>query len=255
MSAVGDKKRALELVDTFAQNRGPHSFRRMHRSKVASGLRERIENPYKINQGNVGLCGPASVLFANALHNPLGYSGLVMDLFERGRACLRHWELRPSKALLHHDLGAHPGIEEVDWIPMASIRDCDNWFFHYTSPKNSGGTTFWELEEMFRKAGYTDVVSDNNVFFTAVEAMLREASDLRRQDYKVCLRINSALLIDKSSTWSLHSNHWVVLDSPVTDLGNGYRRLRLFTWGGHRDLKEPLDRILAHLYGYVACKL
>jgi hypothetical protein len=137
---------------------------------------------------------------------------------------------------------------------MASIRDCENWFFDYTSPDDSSGTTFHELEDMFYKAGYTHVIAQNNVFFSADEALLGRANHLRREKYKVCLRINDALLKDKTSTWSLKSNHWVVLDAPVDNLGNGYRHLRVFTWGKYLNIEEPLDRILRHLYGFVACK-
>ena len=56
---------ALSLVNTFASGGQGKGFARIARHDVALGLKERIVDPWKLNQSAASLCGPAAFLCAS----------------------------------------------------------------------------------------------------------------------------------------------------------------------------------------------
>ena len=84
----------------------------------------------------------------------------------------------------------------MDWIPIASLRDSENWFFDYqdVNDATAGITMPSALESWFRKVGYREIVNETNVFLTKDEDCLRRASALWAKDYWVCLFINAQMI-------------------------------------------------------------
>ncbi|MCW5747880.1 MAG: hypothetical protein KIT36_16945 [Alphaproteobacteria bacterium] len=254
---------ALADVNDFEARPGVGKFLHYQdRKAFAADLRERIKDPGKINQGNAGLCPSASVLIALARTNVRAYAKLVIDLYERGEARLNGWELKPCQDLLAYQLPADGKIKPVDWVPMASIRDSENWLIDYQSIEDEGGAWGNEVARWLRRAGFKTVVEDWRFDRHVPESNIRNADTFYQNDHQVLLLIKAPLLWGKPASDRITASHWVVLASPVTfgtdAAGDTTVSFTVFSWGkrysipnqGTMKLKDFLD----YDYGFVACK-
>jgi len=204
-------------------------------------LQERIIARHLINQGVAGLCGPAAFLFDLAVHNPVGYAEFGINLFERGSARLRNLEVKPSQSL--KDTTPPAGINQADWLLMASIRNSENTpFFDYVKPSDefSGITVPGEMAEWLSKTGYTRVVDTTSKLFTQSLDNAREARSKYDDDWTVFLFINAQMLdYDTEHMSSLTPDHWVMLESNI-DIQRSAVRFQVYTWGlKHLPVPEP----------------
>lgn len=118
------------------------------------------------------------------------------------------------------------------------------------------------MADWFKKAGYTDVINETNVFFHKDDAQAKRASSLYSKGYKVCLFINMNMLYasdhDKGSATP---DHWVVLLSEISvasTAGKKQVKLTVQSWGKVRNVPQSsslsLESFLKNYYGFVACK-
>lgn len=255
------KERAQAIVTAFAARSRAGRFVHIARADVARGLLERVVRPDGISQSRTSLCGPAALLFNLATRDPVGYVQFVIDLYEKGTARAGGLKVTPGKDLLEYDPKTR--LDAVDWIPLASLRDSDNWFFDYQSADNdfSAMTLPNNLVGWFRKIGFKQIVNETNLVITKDEKSIREAARLYRDEFWVCLFVNEQLLDPaKQEKLSLTASHWIVLTSDVTIL-NGNLSMTVFSWGdGHRAVPyDPTQTLsvtnfLRNYYGYVAAR-
>jgi len=281
------KAHAYKAIKDFEKRKsGPRAFKTIPRLLVVDGLRERIENPGKINQFQAGVCPSAALLFSVARDFPAIYANFVIDLYEKGSGNIKGWNIRPSTDLKNYQLLFMPldhrvvswrgkiMVPAVDWIPLASIRDSENIFFDY---QKIGGKGVWsggafpdEIERWFKKAGYMEIVSEN--FEKELWSMtdkktrwnIKLASDYRGLGYKVILLVDANVL---SLDWRTRenkgrANHVIALTSKVNfqRVGGGENiSMEVFTWG-KRKHRIPLvgamstQDFLGFYYGFVAAK-
>lgn len=266
-TAPSARERAEEIIRRFAGRMGGGVFRCILRSAVARGLLERVQVPSAINQKGSSLCGPASLLYDVATRDPVAYAEYVISLYEEGVGHIGRLEVRPGSDLKEHDPGTT--VEASDWIALASLRDSENWFFDYQEASDAfaGITLPHELEDWFRRTGYTDVVDDARVIVDQEEENVLRADDYFGRGYRVCLFIHSNMLYkEKQSNGSATPDHWVVLTSRVlfgsTMVGSETKRtiaFTIYTWGeGHRAVPQTgiltVDEFLDNYYGFVAAK-
>jgi LysM domain len=275
--------RALNLVYSFAKkqrmvenSRGCFAtsggeFSQLHRATIAAELAERVVDPTKINQGNVDICVPAALAYELAKTRPEDYVKAVTELFDNGQTTLGKWKLTPNEDLKRYALPKDT-IGEADWIIMASVRDSENWFFDYSSVKDSGGTTNREYNDMLSKAGFTEIKDDNSNFGHEDADNLKKADELYSKNYQVSLRIDAAALTS-SLSFAGKSNHRVVLASNIRTKFFALSSpvsMDVFTWGGKETLPRPglvvddarscgivpmtLEKFLTYYYGYTAAK-
>ncbi len=264
MTLTAQRHHAKDRVEAFAARYHPQAFCTAGRQIVADGLQERLDDPNWINQQGVGICGPTSIVYSLALHRPLAYVDLVINLFEHGRARLGNWTLEPCRELKHHAMpDLRSGIEQADWIPTASIRDCENWFFDYysASQENGGGMKHGDMADIFKKAGFKHVRDSVQDGHPRDLHNLHRASQYYQNDYSVCLCVDANLL--KHLPPQGRHNHWIVLTSEVVVDANGLVAAEVFSWGKTRHLysnphkhhKYTSAQFLEYYYGYVVCKL
>lgn len=266
-AAPSAQERAAEVIRRFAGRMGVAAFLHIPRAAVARGLLERIQIPSAINQAGSSLCGPASLLYDVATRDPVAYAEYVISLYEEGVGHIGRLEVRPGSDLKEHDPGTT--VEASDWIALASLRDSENWFFDYQEASDAfaGITLPHELEDWFRRTGYTDVVDDARVIVDQEEENVLRADDYFGRGYRVCLFIHSNMLYkEKQSNGSATPDHWVVLTSRVlfgsTMVGSETKRtiaFTIYTWGeGHRAVPQTgiltVDEFLDNYYGFVAAK-
>jgi hypothetical protein len=251
--------RAKALVRAFAARAGGGSFTHITRADVADGLIARVDHPALISQAGSSLCGPASLTFNLATRDPVTYVGFVIALYEKGEAHIGTLQVKPGKDLRAYD--PQGKINAADWIPLAGLRDSENWFFDYQSVDDefAGITLPSHLESWFKKVGFSKVVNETNLVFDKGEANIRKAAGLYRDDYWVCLFINAQLLEAPSQTSrSMTPDHWVVLQSDVTLSANDIS-FDVYTWGDgkrHVPSNPPLaiSDFVKNYYGFVAAK-
>ena len=271
------KTQALKLVEAFANRSSVGAFTQIARQDVAEGLRIRVRTPREINQGLAGVCPSASIVFIEARDRPVEYVKLVTSLYENGYGFLRTWKIIPKWDLKNYK----PPVDEIhvaDWIPMASIRDSENWFFDYEQIYKgwfpifwSGGASSYEIARWLRQAGYTKVINKTSHFMTSGKDNLVEAGRLWSQGYKVILRIDADVLNLPEDQWENDNptiipggNHVVVLTSAVNISPSPLGELvdfTVYTWGRSRRSIVPNDAsqfrlnvYLGYHYGFLAAK-
>lgn len=271
MSAQDDAKK---LVDAFAARGSGCAWLGMDRATVAAGLKERIDDPDKINQGQTCLCGPADFVRDIATDRPAEYAQSAIDLFKTGRGSIDRFRIKAGVYLRVHTLPATAGIHQADWILLASIRDTDNWWFDYSSEekKTAAITMPHSKEKWLRQAGYSDVINDTNVGFIKDLACATQASRLFSRGYKVALFINANMLYaDKMNSPSLTPDHWVALTSPIRIKSINLLRpgtlnedptssvaFTCYSWGNRYPVPGTGTltdyRFSSNYYGFIACR-
>lgn len=264
MSTQDDAK---TLVNAFAGRTDPPGvWLHIDRADLAQGLLARIDDPNLINQGQASLCGPADFFRDLAIDDPVSYARAAVELYETGATYVGKQNIRPCHDLKVHLIPQHAGIDPADWILCASLRDQDNWFFDYQSETDdiAGITMPHSMADWFRKAGYTDVTNDTNVFACKDLPNAKAASGLFSRGYKVSLFINADMLdSDSQDSPSVFPNHWVALTSLISISGieadpASKVSFEVYTWGGRRNVPASgslsIKQFLSNYYGYVACK-
>jgi hypothetical protein len=259
----GYKKHALDLVNAFAARSGPQAFPTMDRAEVAEGLRQRIRNPALVNQGQAHLCPSALIVFLEARDHPVHYVLLVIQLFELGQTYLRGWRIAPSRQLRNYL--PRPGtIDDVDWIPMASIRESDEWFWSNRDVFHDGGAYCDVIANWLTSAGYTDVRDNSSRSHTETERNLRLAGAYHDMGFRVILNFDAQVLTAPANRGARKLMHVATLTYPIMFFTNpdGTKAVEITvqTWGSQRQIipfgapSMLLADFLNHYYGFVAAR-
>lgn len=259
---------AIRIVDEFDAAPRLGVWTNISPADAIRGLRERVRSPSLINQGGSMLCGPAAFAFDLAKSDPVNYVRAVINLYTGGTAVIGTFLLQPAKDLIFNRFAG--GIQAVDWIMLASLRDSTNWFFDVESVDDmlSAPTLPLTMATWLQRVGYTQIVNKTNVWFTKDLQNLREANDLRSKGYRIFLFIHCNMLYaNKRSTPSIAPNHWVMLQSHINIAGLPLESLKtvsleVYSWGETAPLPDTrnnespmkLPEFLSNYYGFVAFK-
>lgn len=263
-------EKALALVDEFEAKTTKGKFTKLSRANVAQGVRERIKDPFLIQQSVTGTCVPASVVHGLAKNRPLDYAAAVTGLFDIGGWTIGKWVLKPDVALFDMPcpVSADFPFNEADWVILASIRDSENWFFDFHSERDhfGDGSSMSEPKEWMKKAGFTDVQADDGgVFYSTLtdkDRMIRKCLRLYNDGYHVILAINASIIDSGLKPYPKvsGSNHVVAVAGTFeipADLDNKVT-IPIFTWGKKMNLPRvgglTYRQFLEHFTDYVAGK-
>ena len=245
-----------KIIDNFAKQSGNGAFPNISRSDVVKGLRERVRDPWKIDQGAASLCGPAALLFSVLKRDPEMYVKYVTNVYNDGEAALgKTWGIwvTPSKACRSHDpAGKMPA---VDWVALASLRDSENdvWSYSSTEDQASGITPPVTLSLWMKETGFTDRKNETNLFWTKGKENLKTASGLHLQGHRVSLFCKGDTLKKKEGGTFSIPTHWVVITKGAVFTGDKVK-IQLFSWGTLYDIDVELDVFLSTYFGFVSGK-
>ena len=275
---------AVKLVKDFGGRSGTGAFTGIDRGKVAAQLPVRIADPTKINQANTWLCGVTSVIRAWAQDSPVDYAWLGIQLYDTGRGRLGKGQMLGQVITPSLDLRRSPvpsGMEEADWVILASVHECltkqfgsgvqdafgvlggrnytsDEGFLHYRAWQ-----TAQEVVAAYRATGYRNVI--DNTAYTSNKGIrdLEKANDYLRQGYRVSLLINARLLEDSTiGTQGLigSSDHWVGMLEAINVIGDYVLPFKVFSWGKQRRVPGAGERIafkdfMKEFFGFVAARM
>jgi hypothetical protein len=198
------------------------------------------------------LCGPAAVVFVLFLKYPARSVQICQSLFEKGEIgppLTSSKTIRAAEALRERDLP--PGMSQVDWMLIATLREAENLFFT-VDPQASklaqmAGqvTTAFAMESWAREVlFYTHVESISCNFFGETDAM-RKAEAAVAQGGCAFLNINATPLdqlihgtppdtpiqgFGNISTPINMADHWIAVAERI-EMKDGKIRFPCFTWG------------------------
>lgn len=266
LGPVASRREALALIRELERGGWPGVFKHVTARELARNLRERVDQPSTISQGTSSLCGPATLVYRLATLDPVAYVKFVRDLYLFGRSRLGKLEIVAGTDLRSSRLTRADALAPADWIALASIRDSENWFLDYDSPRDlaPGMTLPFELASWFKKMGFGTVLKETTLVRESDEKSLRRAGELHERDYWVCLLVHEHILgksVEERRRASMFPSHWVVLREPAR-IENGFVSLSVFSWGKEHyripyevnALPLPITDFLDHYYGFVAAK-
>lgn len=249
-----DLSKATNLLNNFTKTSSPNmtrAFKNISPIGIVSSLRARIKSPWLIDQGQSSLCGPASFFYSLAKDAPQLYVKCVLDLYINGETSLNKLKIKPSNDCKNASLTNTSGMDKVDWIALASLRDSANSTFDYQSPSDtvSGITLPNHLEKWFRAAGYQHVTNSTNLFFNKGIDNLQAAQKAFNANKNVCLFI-TAKSLSGSAPISV-PDHWVVLSRNMLATGSG----KVFSTAKEDDIEEFPIAVKVFTWGYEAYEI
>jgi hypothetical protein len=188
------KAYALSLINKFPPLPKGQPFPRIQLHDVVAGLRERVNDPRKQNQGAASLCGPAAFFYCILNYKPELYVQYV-DLFTTGKARIGSLKVEPSLPCRVYGPPANK-IAPVDWIALASLRDSENTIMDYSSANDTvaGITRPGTLASWFRQIGYQSIRDNTNYYFCKGPKEIQEFDRDMRVYRDVCLLVNDNIL-------------------------------------------------------------
>jgi hypothetical protein len=216
----------------FARSTQTGVWTHLDKRQIISEIRDRINNPYQIQQGEQPFCGPAAVVFELIRRQPDRYIQICQSLYEQGsfegyskkfvaagRLCRGYGNLRMAQA---------------DWMILATLRDCANKIVpvHPKAPKlirEIGGITKpWEISGWVRELlGYTHSKSHPTPLSGEFRAIQAASNTIESGGVAFAL-INSQGLLGHNSFIANHfhriyPNHWVTIVGNISTIGmSGY---------------------------------
>lgn len=251
------KTYALSLIDKFPPLPKGRPFPRIDPDELIIGLRERVVDPVKQDQGAASLCCPASFFYCVLNYKPELYVQYVIDLFTTGKARIGSLEVKPGPACRVYQ-PPKDKIAAVDWVALASLRDSYNAILDVASIDDdiAARSRDGEVAKWFRQIGYAGVRDEASAVFSKgrkeIEAFDRDARAWR----DVCLFVHDNILYDVSNKLNSHfMNHCVVVDEPP-EIKGGQISLSVYTYGGITRIPTTgtlsVEDFSRNFYGYVS---
>jgi hypothetical protein len=269
------------MIREFEKRDGDGAFTKIERPKVAKQLRDKIEDPSKIDQGDSSLCGPAVFIYCLAKRKPKQYAQYIIDLYEKGEASIGRLEVKPGTDCKNFDPVADYGIMEADWIALAGLRDSENEIFDYDHPNDQlpGITMPGAIAKWFAFSDFLAIRRNTNIFFDESLYTLLQAHKKHISGACVCLFLGANVLQGFPKGRS-PADHWVVLNSPIQIDGKPVSKLVakgkkvneeedllskkinffVYTWAdsyfpvNKYDPNLTVGKFLDYYYGYIAAQ-
>jgi hypothetical protein len=236
-----------EQLAKFARSTQTGVWTHLDKRQIISDIRDRLKNPYQIQQGEQPFCGPAAVVFELLRRQPDRYIKICQSLYEHGsfegyskkfvaagRLCRSYGNLRMAQA---------------DWMILATLRDCANKIVpvHPKAPKlirEIGGITKpWEISGWVRELlGYT--AKSHPTPITGEFRAIQAANNSIESGGVAFALINSQGLLGNNSFLAarfhrIYPNHWVAIvgnisiASPTKISKHSHSRIEfdIYSWG------------------------
>ena len=252
-----------QRLNKFAISPQPGVWNHLDKQQIVSDIRDRIHNPYQMQQGEQPLCGPAAVVFELIRKQPHRYIEICQSLYEHGgfdgytkritaagRLCRSYGNLR---------------MAQVDWMLLATLRDCANAIvpLHPKAPtlirELSGITKPWEVNRWAKELlGYSTTKSHPTPLWNEFRA-LQEAEDAIDSGGVAFGLINSQGLLGSNSFLAarfhrLYPSHWVtILGNISIESSNKNKRGRvefdIYSWGRKIHVNTDAANIKNYFWG------
>jgi Papain-like cysteine protease AvrRpt2 len=232
---------ALNEIAAFAA-RGGASRWKIARADLAQRLRDVVNDPNKVTQGHINLCGPAIFFHVYARRDPVGFVRYAAELFEKASAKIGSLKVTAGGDLLNANYASIKAKQGGDptpvaeWMCMSALRDSENAVLDFEGDPSatfSGMTTPGELADWMRAAGIYNKVSDEGNWVASKG--LNHAMALRPVPNRDILMLINAKIIDpnhkKKALLDKFPNHFIQLLSPIRISNRGTVSFDFWSWG------------------------
>ncbi|MHB8809573.1 MAG: helix-hairpin-helix domain-containing protein [Desulfobulbaceae bacterium] len=228
---------ALALVNAFKSAKGAGKWTNLDRNDVADGLIILLNDPDKVNQGSIGVCGPAVFFNIWIAADPIAFARYAIAMHDNGEAAIGTLTVKAGSDLRAQDYKVlagkmNPVVPPADWMVMSALRDSENgWFDFEGTPQEdfSGGTSGGEIASWFRATGLFKTVEDDTPpTLTTID--LEHAKKLNpTANRKVIMFMDTNMILAARAKGK--GKHYVTLHSKVKELPNGNVDFTYWTWG------------------------
>ncbi|WP_293131615.1 hypothetical protein [Microcoleus sp. bin38.metabat.b11b12b14.051] len=237
------QQQADEAILEFERSNRPSFWPALNKTQIIAEMRERIRDPFQVNQGGQPFCGPAAVTFALSTRRPLRYVEICRHLWETGsfrtqsmRSISPSMTLRQSKGNLR--------MPQVDWMVLSALRESENLIFpiEASAPdiiRNiSGMTKSWEVAGWGREIlGGRDVKSHYAYFSGDIPALRAADEAIKAGGFAFALITAEGMLGNKPPLIP-YPSHWVALLGNIAIEDESARKgdrarvsFDVYTWG------------------------
>jgi hypothetical protein len=140
-----ERANALMAVDAFRAETVTPKYDNISQTELLSGLIARINDPEKVDQASLNLCGPAAYCVLWAKHDPEGYAKAAIELYKKGSYTYNGKTITANADTF--DQTPPTGMSKIDWMMLAAIRHSENLWYY--DPESDDGalafTTHWEM--------------------------------------------------------------------------------------------------------------
>lgn len=263
------KDEATAAITAFAARTAASPWK-LDRAAVAARLQELVDDPDKVDQDSLNLCGPAVFVHYWLMRDPLAVVRFAAQLYDTGASVVGSTAVEPDDdSLLGQDyaaIAAAAGADfckPADWMILGSLRDAENLFLDFEGRPDedvSAATTPGEVADWFRQTLlYREVRDEGNFFFTkGVEHLLNLAPSAGTD---IALLINAHMLDQanvvngptKSSDFILNAfpNHFIGLTTRPTVVPGNMVQFTYWSWGLQTTAKFDRDLLEDNYYGAV----
>lgn len=266
-----DRDQALAAVQTFAEESGATAWPHLNRRGVAARARFLVESPASIQQGGLGLCGPAAFLRFWIARDPMAFVTLVSGLFNTGKGMLGSLSVEPSEALRNQDYGAICNrmvlvCPMTDWMVMCAMRDSANWILDYLGQPDedyADGSSAGDIAKWMTATGRYSTVEE---WFPNANDPLNDLLTLAPgRDCDMVLIVNSKILKSQKISGPVGKfierllanspNHAMILNEPIVVTGPDSYRLSVWSWGSNYTLTLDSTALLANYTAAVVAEV
>lgn len=278
-----------DLIKQFKES-NDYGYFRLDRVKVADRLTELVNEPTKIQQGSLNLCGPAAFFELLIKRDTLAFVQYAISLYNNGVGKIGNLTIKPRHNLKNQDYlesviqgtvnrMKNKGIKltkgnmdrfippSADWMVMSSLRDETNLILEFKGTLEeeiAGITLLRELENWLKETSlYQSIFIDASwIQFKGIN----HAKKLKPNHNKdVILFINSRMLnknVEVLPTMKLKDiilnyfpNHYIILTSKITETEDNHIKFSCWTWGKVKEYEVPKNVFKTNYYGAIIAEV
>lgn len=231
-----DLPKAVAKIAAFKTSSATSVWTNLDRADVADGLLTLVNDPDKVNQGSIGVCGPAVFFNIWIEADPIAFVDFAISMHHTGEARIGSLEVEAGSDLRAQDYKVlagkmNPVVPPADWMVMSALRDSENGFFDFEgTPQEdfSGGTSGSEIASWLRATGLFKRVADDTA--TVLGEDFAHAAKLNpTANRKIVMFMDTNMILSARAKGK--GRHFVTLRSKVTKLANDHVDFRYWTWG------------------------
>ncbi len=276
------QQEAIDVVNAFRAETSTGAFT-PRRDDVADRALALVNDPTFVEQGALGLCGPAAVHRLWIKRDPKAFATYLTTMYDTGSASFGDNSISAGSDLRNQDYygRAVPAMQAVapagadtaqfvcpsaDWVAMSALRDASNIFLDFEGlpdEEYAAGTSSSEVAAWLRSTGLYASVSDEGNFLLTKGLDHAEALQPGAEN-DVVLLINAHILTSSAVHGHKKSdefigrafpNHFVVLESAVTEPTADEVEFDCWTWGAVVHVRLRKDVFNPNYYGAVIARV
>ncbi|MBF2026638.1 MAG: hypothetical protein IGS48_07715 [Oscillatoriales cyanobacterium C42_A2020_001] len=248
-------KQAEAAITDFETAIAPGVWTLLDKKTLIAEMRDRVRNPYKINQGGQPFCGPASVLFELVRKNPVRYVEICRNLYQLGGFHGATRFITSSEELRRATYG-NLRMGQADWMILATLREMENILFPVepNAPdviRNLAGMTkSWEMRGWVQEImGYKRVDYLYTFLNNDIQAITKASEILRQGGVAFALITADGMLNDKPPMIPMPT-HWISLVGNIS-VQKDTVNLDIYTWSKKLHLQMDHGSFKKYLWAVV----